>query len=153
MNKIKSKLLWKVIEIPTRHLEDIDDEEARFFKRFVENSTFTFAWSYAENLPHEYTVMRSKELIDKMRKVFQKHGFKIENLPFKREDLINMKYVVYKGYLYWQMDEVLNRRWIYGYIVDLEKKRFEYVSEKIKKDIYESVIHVKNHIIKKFLNK
>lgn len=135
MKKIKSRLLDKIIEIPIRHLEDIDDEEAKFFKDFIKDKNFEFAWTYAKRLPHEYTVMRKKEIIDKMRKVFEKHGFKIENLPFKREDLINMKYVVYKGYLYWQMDEVLNRRWIYGYIIEVEL-----VPEEPKKEVYDSVI-------------
>ncbi|MEM1634339.1 MAG: hypothetical protein QW714_01285 [Nanopusillaceae archaeon] len=135
MGKVKVKLLNKIIEIPTKHLEDIDDEEAKFFKDFIKDKKFKFAWSYAKRLPHEYIVIKDKETQRKVKKVFEKHGFKIKNSPFKREDLVNMKHVVYEGYLYWQMDEVLNRRWIYGYAI-----KVELVPEKPKKDVYDSVI-------------
>ncbi|MEM5874905.1 MAG: hypothetical protein QW641_03200 [Candidatus Aenigmatarchaeota archaeon] len=145
MEKIKVRLLNKVIEIPTKHLEDINDEEANFFKEFIKDKNFKFAWTYAKRLPHEYIIAQDKEIQEKIKKVFEKHGFKIENSPFKREDLVNMKHVEYEGYLYWQMDKVLNRTWIYGYIVDFKHRKFELVPKDIKKDVYDRVI-MKNSI-------
>ena len=72
---------------------------------FIENSTWTFAKTYAKTWPHEYIV---QEKVD--NDLFLKLAQHIDTFGYKEYFYKNkMTYFDYDGRVYWHMENIINR--------------------------------------------
>jgi hypothetical protein len=75
------------------------------FKKYVQDTTWTFAKTYAQTWPHEYIV---QEKVD--NDLFLKLADHIDR--FGQDDYFyknKQKYFEHEGYTYWHMDNIINR--------------------------------------------
>ena len=74
-------------------------------KRFIENSTWTFAKTYATTWPHEYIVQEKvdHDLFLKLADHIDAFGY--ESHFYKRKQV----YFDYDGYTYWHLENIINR--------------------------------------------
>ena len=74
-------------------------------KSFIENSEWIFAKTYAKTWPHEYIVQEQvdDDLFIKLAEHIDSFGHE-ENFYTKR-----MTYFYYDGYVYWHMENIINR--------------------------------------------
>ena len=74
-------------------------------KTFIENSTWTFAKTYADTYPHEYIV---QERVDNA--LFLKLAAHIDTCGYQEHFYKKaVIYFDYKGYTYWHMENIINR--------------------------------------------
>ena len=74
-------------------------------KHFIENTIWTFAKTYAKTWPHEYIV---QEKVDNA--LFLKLAERID--VYGHEEYFytkKMTYLDYDGYVYWHMENIINR--------------------------------------------
>ena len=73
--------------------------------KFVDNTKWVFAKTYAKTWPHEYIVEENvdKELFNKLANHIDKYGYE--------EYFYNTKQIYFKhgDYTYWHMDNIINR--------------------------------------------
>jgi hypothetical protein len=74
-------------------------------KRFIENSIWTFAKTYAATWPHEYIVQKKVD-----NELFLKLADHIDTFGYESH-FYNMKqvYFDYNGFTYWHMGNIINR--------------------------------------------
>ena len=74
-------------------------------KQFIENSTWTFAKTYAKTWPHEYIVQENvdNDLFLEFADFIDKNGYQEKFYTTK------VIYFDYNGYSYWHMDNIINR--------------------------------------------
>jgi len=82
-------------------MKELSDE----LKEFIENSTWTFAKTYAATWPHEYIVQEKvdNELFVKLADHIDTFGY--ESHFYKMKQV----YFDYNGFTYWYMKNIINR--------------------------------------------
>jgi len=73
--------------------------------KFIENSTWVFAKTYAKTWPHEYIV---QERVD--NDLFLALAHHIDTFGYKSHFYkMEQVYFDYKGHTYWHMEDIINR--------------------------------------------
>ncbi len=74
-------------------------------KSFISNTSWIFAKTYANTWPHEYIVQEKvdNDLFIKLAKHIDTFGY--EEYFYKKK----MTYFDYDGYVYWHMENIINR--------------------------------------------
>ena len=74
-------------------------------KSFINNSTWIFAKTYAETWPHEYIVQEKVDNDLFLKLAYHIDTFGHEEYFYKKK----MTYFDYNGYVYWHMENIINR--------------------------------------------
>ena len=74
-------------------------------KSFIDNTSWTFAKTYAETWPHEYIVQEKVDNGLFLKLASHIDSFGHEEYFYKKK----MTYFDYDGYVYWHMENIINR--------------------------------------------
>ena len=74
-------------------------------KRFIKNTSWTFAKTYAKTWPHEYIVQEKVDNALFLNLAEHINRFGHEEYFYTKQ----MTYFDYDGYVYWHMENIINR--------------------------------------------